>query len=113
MAALYKIDAGTINELSQIISAFFDYLMWLCQKRDFEAIEKLKPIIERIINLLQAIFGRNLPEMESIIDVLNRVSDEISESLSEAKKGEKVGALSEEVQKAWADFEAELAKLRS
>ena len=117
-----KVDAEIIVELSRTTNAFFDYLKWLCERRDFEAIEKLKPVIERITKLLQTPFGDNLRETELLVGVLNRLYDEIDETVAKTKTGhkadrQKMAPLAEEVQKAWEEFlsfekavQAELAK---
>ena len=61
---IYSVDSETFNELSHAIDELIQYLQWLIERKDLEAINKLSPIVRRMTDLFLAIlegaFPRNL-----------------------------------------------------
>jgi hypothetical protein len=44
---IYSVDSETFNELSHANDELIQYLQWLIERKDLEAINKLSPIVRR------------------------------------------------------------------
>jgi len=95
----FKVDSETINDLAQVGDALTKYLQWLIEREDLEAVIKLRPIVQRINDLMLGILEGNYPEIGGVIDAINQMGEEINERLAQATTPEKLDQLSNEVDK--------------
>ena len=59
---IYSVDSETFNELSHANDELIQYLQWLIERKDLEAINKLSPIVRRTTDLFLAILeGTPIP----------------------------------------------------
>ena len=59
---IYSVDSETFNELSHANDELIQYLQWLIERKDLEAINKLSPIVRRTTDLFLAILEGAFPE---------------------------------------------------
>ena len=48
---IYSVDSETFNELSRANDELIQYLQWLIERKDLEAINKLSPNVRRTTDL--------------------------------------------------------------
>lgn len=75
---IYSVDSETFNELSHANDELIQYLQWLIERKDLEAINKLSPIVRRTTDLFLAILEGAFPEISHVIDAFNKLRDEIT-----------------------------------
>ena len=51
---IYSVDSETFNKLSHANDELIQYLQWLIERKDLEAINKLSPIVRRTTDLFLA-----------------------------------------------------------
>ena len=51
---IYSVDSETFNKLSHANDELIQYLQWLIERKDLEAINKLSPIVRRTTDLFPA-----------------------------------------------------------
>ena len=52
---IYSVDSAPFNKLSHANDELIQYLQWLIERKDLEAINKLSPIVRRTSDLFLAI----------------------------------------------------------
>ena len=92
---IYSVDSETFNELSHANDELIQYLQWLIERKDLEAINKLSPIVRRTTDLFLAILEGAFPEISHLIDAFNKLRDEITERIARASTPEEIEQLSE------------------
>jgi hypothetical protein len=102
---IYYVDAETFNELSHANDELIQYLQWLIERKDLEAINKLSPIVRRMTDLFVAIIEGAFPEISHVIDVFNKLRDEITERIARASTPEEIEQLSKKVDGLTSDYQ--------
>ena len=70
-ATRFYIDSETFNELSHANDELIQFLQWLFERQDLEAINKLKPIVTQATNLIVAVIEGTFPETSHVIEAIN------------------------------------------
>jgi hypothetical protein len=71
---IYSVDSETFDKLSQANDELIQYLQWLIERKDLEAINKLSPIVRRTSDLFLAILEGAFPEISHVIDAFNNAT---------------------------------------
>lgn len=71
---IYSVDSETFNELSHANDELIQYLQWLIERKDLEAINKFSPIVRRTTDLFLAILEGAFPEISHVIDAFNNAT---------------------------------------
>ena len=102
---IYSVDSETFNELSHANDELIQYLQWLIERKDLEAINKLSPIVRRTTDLFLAILEGAFPEISHVIDAFNKLRDEITERIARASTPEEIEQLSKQVDGLTSDYQ--------
>jgi methyl-accepting chemotaxis protein len=102
---IYSVDSETFNELSHANDELIQYLQWLIERKDLEAINKLSPIVRRTTDLFLAILEEAFPEISHVIDAFNKLRDEITERIARASTPEEIEQLSTQVDELTSDYQ--------
>ena len=102
---IYSVDSETFNELSRANDELIQYLQWLIERKDLEAINKLSPIVRRTTDLFLAILEGTFPEISHVIDAFNKLRDEITERIAQASTPEEIKQLSKQVDELTSDYQ--------
>ena len=101
----YSVDSETFNKLSHANDELIQYLQWLIERKDLEAINKLSPIVRRTTDLFLAILEGAFPEISHVIDAFNKLRDEITERITRASTPEEIEQLSKQVDELTSDYQ--------
>ena len=102
---IYSVDSETFDKLSQANDEPIQYLQWLIERKDLEAINKLSPIVRRTTDLFLAILEGAFPEISHVIDAFNKLRDEITERIARASTPEEIEQLSKQVDELTSDYQ--------
>ena len=102
---IYSVDSETFNELSHANDELIQYLQWLIERKDLEAINKLSPIVRRMTDLFLAVLEGAFPEISHVIDAFNKLRDEITERIARASTPEEIEQLSKQVDELTSDYQ--------
>ena len=102
---IYSVDSETFNELSHANDELIQYLQWLIERKDLEAINKLSPIVRRMTDLFVAIIEGAFPEISHVIDAFNKLRDEITERIARASTPEEIEQLSKQADGLTSDYQ--------
>ena len=102
---IYSVDSETFNELSHANDELIQYLQWLIERKDLEAINKLSPIVRRTTDLFLAILEGAFPEISHVIDAFKKLRDEITEQIARASTPEEIEQLSKQVDELTSDYQ--------
>ena len=102
---IYSVDSETFNELSRANDELIQYLQWLIERKDLEAINKLSPIVRRTTDLFLAILEGAFPEISDVIDAFNKLRDEKTEQIARASTPEEIQQLSKQVDVLTSDYQ--------
>ena len=102
---IYSVDSETFDELSRANDELIQYLQWLIERKDLEAINKLSPIVRRTTDLFLAILEGAFPEISHVIDAFNKLRDEITERIAQASTPEEIEQLSKQVDELTSDYQ--------
>ena len=102
---IYSVDSETFNELSRANDELIQYLQWLIERKDLEAINKLSPIVRRTTDLFLAILEGAFPEISHVLDAFNKLRDEITERIARASRPEEIEQLSKQVDELTSDYQ--------
>jgi GTP1/Obg family GTP-binding protein len=102
---IYYVDSETFNELSHANDELIQYLQWLIERKDLEAINKFSPIVRRMTDLFVAIIEGAFPEISHVIDAFNKLRDEITERIARASTPEEIEQLSKQVDGLTSDYQ--------
>src|SRR5215471_16922453 len=84
---IYSVDSETFNELSHANDELIQYLQWLIERKDLEAINKLSPIVRRTTGPTLAILEGAFPEISHVIDAfINFATKKLSRLLGPARQ---------------------------
>ena len=108
---IYSVDSETFNELSHANDELIQYLQWLIERKDLEAINKLSPIVRRMTDLFVAIIEGAFPEISHVIDAFNKLRDEITERIARASTPEEIEQLSKQVDGLTSDYQKRIYEL--
>ena len=108
---IYYVDSETFNELSHANDELIQYLQWLIERKDLEAINKLSPIVRRMTDLFVAIIEGAFPEISHVIDAFNKLRDEITERIARASTPEEIQQLSKQVDGLTSDYQKRIYEL--
>jgi GTP1/Obg family GTP-binding protein len=111
MNRVYYVDSETFNELSHANDELIQYLQWVIERMDLEAINKLSPIVRRMTELLVAIIEGAFPEISHVIDAFNKLRDEITERIARASTPEEIEQLSKQVDGLTSDYQKRIYEL--
>jgi len=93
----YSVDSETFDELSRANDELIQYLQWLIERKDLEAINRFSPIVRRTTDLFLAILEGAFPEISHVIDAFNKLRDEKTEQIARASTPEEIEQLSKQV----------------
>ena len=102
---IYSVDSETFDELSRANDELIQYLQWLIERKDLEAINKLSPIVRRTTDLFLAILEGAFPEISDVIDAFNKLRDEKTEQIARASTPEEIEQLSKQVDELTSDYQ--------
>ena len=102
---IYSVDSETFDELSRANDELIQYLQWLIERKDLEAINKFSPIVRRTTDLLLAILEGAFPEISHVIDAFNKLRDEKTEQIARASTPEEIEQLSKQVDELTSDYQ--------
>jgi GTP1/Obg family GTP-binding protein len=102
---IYYVDSETFSELSHANDELIQYLHWLIERKDLEAINKLGPIVRRMTDLFLAILEGAFPEISHAMNAFNKLRDEITERIARASTPEEIEQLSKQVDKLTSDYQ--------
>jgi methyl-accepting chemotaxis protein len=102
---IYSVDSETFDELSRVNDELIQYLQWLIERKDLEAINKFSPIVRRMTDLFLAILEGAFPEISHVIDAFNKLRDEITERIARASTPEEIEQLSKQVDELTSDYQ--------
>jgi len=102
---IYYVDSETFNELSHANDELIQYLQWLIERKDLEAINKFSPIVRRMTDLFVAIIEGAFPEISHVIDAFKKLRDEITERIARASTPEEIEQLSKQVDGLTSDYQ--------
>jgi methyl-accepting chemotaxis protein len=102
---IYSVDSETFDELSHANDELIQYLQWLIERKDLEAINKLSPIVRRTTDLFLAILEGAFPEISDVIDAFNKLRDEKTEQIARASTPEEIEKLSRQVDELTSDYQ--------
>ena len=108
---IYSVDSETFNELSHANDELIQYLQWLIERKDLEAINKLSPIVRRTTDLFLAMLEGAFPEISHVIDAFNKLRDEITERIARASTPEEIEQLSKQVDGLTSDYQKRIYEL--
>ena len=108
---IYSVDSETFNELSHANDELIQYLQWLIERKDLEAINKFSPIVRLTTDLFLAILGGAFPEISHVIDAFNKLRDEITERIARASTPEEIEQLSKQVDGLTSDYQKRIYEL--
>ena len=108
---IYYVDSETFNELSHANDELIQYLQWLIERKDLEAINKLSPIVRRMTDLFVAIIEGAFPEISHVIDAFNKLRDEITERIARASTPDEIQQLSKQVDGLTSDYQKRIYEL--
>ena len=108
---IYSVDSETFNELSRANDELIQYLQWLIERKDLEAINKLSPIVRRTTDLFLAILEGAFPEISHVLDAFNKLRDEITERIARASTPEEIEQLSKQVDGLTSDYQKRIYEL--
>ena len=108
---IYYVDSETFNELSHANDELIQYLQWLIERKDLEAIHKLSPIVRRMTDLFLAILEGAFPEISHVIDAFNKLRDEITERIARASTPEEIEQLAKQVDGLTTDYQKRIYEL--
>jgi GTP1/Obg family GTP-binding protein len=108
---VYYVDSETFNELSHANDELIQYLQWLIERKDLEAINKLSPIVRRMTDLFVAIIEGAFPEISHVIDAFNKLRDEITERIARASTPEEIEQLSKQIDGLTSDYQKRIYEL--
>jgi GTP1/Obg family GTP-binding protein len=108
---IYYVDSETFNELSHANDELIQYLQWLIERKDLEAINKFSPIVRRMTDLFVAIIEGAFPEISHVIDAFNKLRDEITERIARASTPEEIEQLSKQVDGLTSDYQKRIYEL--
>jgi GTP1/Obg family GTP-binding protein len=108
---IYYVDSETFSELSHANDELIQYLQWLIERKDLEAINKLSPIVRRMTDLFVAIIEGAFPEISHVIDAFNKLRDEITERIARASTPEEIEQLSKQVDGLTSDYQKRIYEL--
>jgi methyl-accepting chemotaxis protein len=94
---IYSVDSETFDELSRANDELIQYLQWLIERKDLEAINKFSPIVRRTTDLFLVILEGAFPEISDVIDAFNKLRDEKTEQIARASTPEEIEQLSKQV----------------
>lgn len=94
---IYSVDSETFDELSRANDELIQYLQWLIERKDLEAINKFSPIVRRTTDLFLVILEGAFPEISDVIDAFNKLRDEKTEQIARASTSEEIEQLSKQV----------------
>jgi CRP-like cAMP-binding protein len=102
---IYSVDSETFNELSHANDELIQYLQWLIERKDLEAINKLSPTVRRTTDPFLAILQGAFPEISHVIDAFNKLRDEKTEQIARASTPEEIKQLSRKVDELTSDYQ--------
>jgi GTP1/Obg family GTP-binding protein len=102
---IYSVDSETFSELSHANDELIQYLQWLIERRDLEAINKLSPIVRRMTDLFLAILEGAFPEISHVMDAFHKLRDELTERIARASTPEEIEQLSKQVDELTSDYQ--------
>ena len=102
---IYSVDSETFDELSRANDELIQYLQWLIERKDLEAINKFSPIVRRTTDLFLAILEGAFPEISDVIDAFNKLRDEKTEQIARASTPEEIEQLSKQVDELTSDYQ--------
>jgi hypothetical protein len=102
---IYSVDSETFDELSRSNDELIQYLQWLIERKDLEAINKLSPIVRRTTDLFLVILEGAFPEISDVIDAFNKLRDEKTEQIARASTPEEIEQLSKQVDELTSDYQ--------
>ena len=108
---IYSVDSETFNELSHANDELIQYLQWLIERKDLEAIQKLSPIVRRMTDLFLVMFERAFPEISHVIDAFNKLRDEMTERIARASTQEEIEQLAKQVDGLTTDYQKRIYDL--
>ena len=108
---IYYVDSETFSELSHANDELIQYLQWLIERKDLEAINKLSPIVRRMTDLFVAIIEGAFPEISHVIGAFNKLRDEITERIARASTPEEIEQLSKQVDGLTSDYQKRIYEL--
>ena len=108
---IYSVDSETFNELSRANDELIQYLQWLIERKDLEAINKLSPIVRRTTDLFLAILEGAFPEISHVLDAFNKLRDEITERIARASTPEEIEQLYKQVDGLTSDYQKRIYEL--
>jgi len=108
---IYSVDSETFNELSHANDELIQYLQWLIERKDLEAINKFSPIVRRMTDLFVVIIEGAFPEISHVIDAFNKLRDEITERIARASTPEEIEQLSKQVDGLTSDYQKRIYEL--
>ena len=108
---IYSVDSETFNKLSHANDELIQYLQWLIERKDLEAINKFSPIVRRMTDLFVVIIEGAFPEISHVIDAFNKLRDEITERIARASTPEEIEQLSKQVDGLTSDYQKRIYEL--
>ena len=108
---IYSVDSETFSELSHANDELIQYLQWLIERKDLEAINKLSPIVRRTTDLFLAILEGAFPEISHVLDAFNKLRDEITERIARASTPEEIEQLSKQVDELTSDYQKRIGEV--
>ena len=108
---IYSVDSETFNELSHANDELIQYLQWLIERKDLEAINKLSPIVRRTTDLFLAILEGAFPEISHVLVAFNKLRDEITERIARASTPEEIEQLSKQVDELTSDYQKRIGEV--
>jgi GTP1/Obg family GTP-binding protein len=108
---IYSVDSETFNELSHANDELIQYLQWLIERKDLEAINKLSPIVRRMTDLFLAILEGAFPEISHVMDAFHKLRDELTGRIARASTPEEIEQLSKQVDGLTSDYQKRIYEL--
>ena len=102
---IYSVDSETFDELFRANNELIQYLQWLIERKDLEAINKFSPIVRRTTDLFLVILEGAFPEISDVIDAFNKLRDEKTEQIARASTPEEIEQLSKQVDELTSDYQ--------
>ena len=102
---IYSVDSETFSELSHANDELIQYLQWLIERKDLEAINKLSPIVRRMTDLFLAILEGAFPEISHVMDAFHKLRDELTGRIARASTPEEIEQLSKQVDGLTSDYQ--------
>jgi GTP1/Obg family GTP-binding protein len=108
---IYSVDSETFSELSHANDELIQYLQWLIERKDLEAINKLSPIVRRMTDLFLAILEGAFPEISHVMDAFHKLRDELTGRIARASTPEEIEQLSKQVDGLTSDYQKRIYEL--